>query len=349
MERLKILVDLSNAVIADAVSHQLESFGYTSYTTEPLPCEPDIIIVDSTTVGNKTAERYPGSRVLLLETHAQTSDIGRAILFHTVQGIISRTTSPEKLEKALAAITEGRVWIDDTTIRDFLADAGLMSGRGQLQSFTPHERRVVDSICRGETNKEIAQKLHISPHTVKAHVRNIMTKAGAMNRAHLASLFSGQPEAARPVTTETSGPERRTTANGVPHERILIVEDETITSLDIRQRLLEFGYEPLGPVASGDEAVASALSLHPDIVLMDIILKGSMTGIQAAEAIRAQSRCPVIYVTGNSDRLTVDSANVTQPFGLVLKPIDERELHAAIEKALQRDGKPCAPPTFAES
>ena len=73
---------------------------------------------------------------------------------------------------------------------------------------------------------------------------------------------------------------------------------------------------------------------------MDTILKGSMTGIQAAAAIRAQSRCSVIYVTGNSDRLTVDSANVTQPFGLVLKPVDERELHAAIEKAIQRDEKP---------
>jgi DNA-binding NarL/FixJ family response regulator len=329
-----ILVDLGNAVIADAVSHRLESYGYTAYTTQPLPREPDIIIVDSTTVGNKTAERYPRSRVLLLETNTEINDVGRAILFHTVQGIISRTTKPGELKKALVAITEGRVWIDNSVIRDFLADAGLMSGRSQLQSFTPHEKKVVDCICRGETNKEIAQKLHISLNTVKAHLRHIMTKAGAVNRSHLASLFASRPGAAEQAMTETPRPERSNRENATAHQRILIVEDEATTSLDIRQRLLEFGYEPLGPVASGDDAVASALSLHPDVVLMDIILKGSMNGIQAAEAIRARSRCPVIYVTGNSDRLTVDSANVTQPFGLVLKPIDERELHAAIEKAL---------------
>lgn len=119
-------------------------------------------------------------------------------------------------------------------------------------------------------------------------------------------------------------------------ERILIVEDEVITGMDIRQMVLGFGYEPIGRVASGQDAVASAVALRPDVVLMDIILKGSMTGIEAAEAIRSHSRCPVIYLTGNSDRLTVNLAKVTEPFGLVLKPIDEHELHTAIEKALHR-------------
>lgn len=120
------------------------------------------------------------------------------------------------------------------------------------------------------------------------------------------------------------------------HERILIVEDEKITAMEIAEHLQGHGYQPLGPCASGEEAVASALSLHPDAVLMDIALKGPMDGVQAAEAIRSTGHCPVIYVTAHADQATLDRAKVTEPFGYVLKPINERELHIAIEIALYR-------------
>jgi diguanylate cyclase (GGDEF)-like protein/PAS domain S-box-containing protein len=120
------------------------------------------------------------------------------------------------------------------------------------------------------------------------------------------------------------------------HERILIVEDEKITAMEIAEHLQSHGYQPLGPCTSGEEAVASAYALHPDAVLMDIALKGPMDGVQAAEAIRFIGRCPVIYVTAHTDQATLDRAKVTEPFGYVLKPISERELHIAIEIALYR-------------
>jgi len=119
-------------------------------------------------------------------------------------------------------------------------------------------------------------------------------------------------------------------------ERILIIEDEFITGEGIRQMVQEFGYEPIGPVASGKDAVTSALTHCPDVILMDILLKGSINGIQAAEAIRSHSRCPVIYVTAHSDRFTVELSKAAEPFGHVLKPINGQELRAAIEKALSR-------------
>ena len=122
------------------------------------------------------------------------------------------------------------------------------------------------------------------------------------------------------------------------HERILIVEDEYITGEVIRQMVQEFGYEPMGPVTSGKDAVTSALTHYPDVVLMDIVLKGPMTGIQAAEAIRSHSRCSVIYVTGNSDRFSIELSKTAEPFGYILKPINVQGLHAAIEKALNRPG-----------
>ena len=120
------------------------------------------------------------------------------------------------------------------------------------------------------------------------------------------------------------------------HERILIVEDEHITGMDIRQMVKELGYEPIGPIAYGKDAVASVLADCPDVVLMDILLKGAMNGIQAARDIRSTCRCPVIYVTAQSDRSILDLAEVTEPSGWVLKPIDEQELHTAIERALDR-------------
>jgi PAS domain S-box-containing protein len=120
------------------------------------------------------------------------------------------------------------------------------------------------------------------------------------------------------------------------HERILIVEDEKITAAEIYEHLQQFGYQPLGPCASGEEAVTSAYALRPDAILMDIALEGPMDGIQAAEAIRSTCPCPVIYVTAHSDQTTLDRAKVTEPFGYVLKPINERELHVAIEIALYR-------------
>jgi len=122
-------------------------------------------------------------------------------------------------------------------------------------------------------------------------------------------------------------------------KRILIVEDESITALDICQTVRQLGYEPVGPVAYGKDAIKHALSLRPDLILMDIHLKGPIDGIEAATAIRSQHPCPVVYLTAHADRPTIDRAMATEPAGYVLKPINERDLHVAIELALRRCAK----------
>ncbi len=121
----------------------------------------------------------------------------------------------------------------------------------------------------------------------------------------------------------------------VAHERILVVEDEKITGMDICQTVHDLGYEPMGPIASGEDAYEVALSTRPDLILMDITLKGSIDGIAAAVAIRYEYRCPVIFVTAHSDQITFDRARIAEPAGWVLKPVNEEELHTAIEKALR--------------
>jgi len=118
--------------------------------------------------------------------------------------------------------------------------------------------------------------------------------------------------------------------------RILVVEDEIIIARELEARLQALGYETAGIAASGREAIALAEEEHPDLVLMDIVLKGDMDGIEAATHIRRRFRIPVIYVTAFTDKATLARAQTTQPYAYLVKPFAERELYANIEMTLYR-------------
>lgn len=118
--------------------------------------------------------------------------------------------------------------------------------------------------------------------------------------------------------------------------RLLVVEDESIVAKDIQHRLRNLGYEVPAVVAYGEKAIEKAGELQPDLVLMDIFLKGEMDGIQAAEEIKRLYEIPVIFLTAFADPNTLQRAKVTEPFGYILKPFEERELLTAIEMALYK-------------
>ena len=117
---------------------------------------------------------------------------------------------------------------------------------------------------------------------------------------------------------------------------ILIVEDESIVAMDIEDRLAGMGYQLSGRAASGDHALEIAEHTRPDLVLMDIRLKGDMDGIAAAEEIRRRFHIPVIFLTAYSEDATLDRAKFAEPYGYILKPFDDRELKSAIEIALYK-------------
>ncbi len=121
--------------------------------------------------------------------------------------------------------------------------------------------------------------------------------------------------------------------------RILIVEDEAIIALNLRESLESIGYQVSGVVTSGEDAIQHCLTQAPDVVLMDIRLSGQIDGVQAATQIWDEMQIPVIFVTGYSDSTTVERVLLTAPFGYLLKPIRERELYVAIESALQRSAR----------
>jgi DNA-binding LytR/AlgR family response regulator len=120
---------------------------------------------------------------------------------------------------------------------------------------------------------------------------------------------------------------------------ILVVEDESIVSKDIQHSLKKLGYNIVGAAATGDKAIELAKEHKPDIVLMDIMLKGDMNGIETAEIIRSEFSIPVVFLTAYADESTLSKAKITEPYGYIIKPFKEIDLHTSIEMAIYKHGK----------
>ena len=118
--------------------------------------------------------------------------------------------------------------------------------------------------------------------------------------------------------------------------KILVVEDEAITAKDLQDELRGLGYDAPAIASSGEGAIKKAEEIKPDLVLMDIVLKGDMDGIEAAERIRDLFDIPVVYVTAYLDEERLEKTKVTEPYGYIIKPFGDKDLRPVIEMALQR-------------
>ncbi len=112
--------------------------------------------------------------------------------------------------------------------------------------------------------------------------------------------------------------------------RVLIVEDDMIIAANISLQLSKLGYEVTGLESRGEEAIIHAKLNTPDVVLMDINLKGSIDGIETAYSIQSTKDIPIIYITANNDEATFEKAKKTHPFAFIAKPINTRSLHRTL-------------------
>ena len=120
---------------------------------------------------------------------------------------------------------------------------------------------------------------------------------------------------------------------------VLVVEDESIVAKDIQNSLKKLGYTVPSVENTGEEAIDAAGQHRPDLILMDIMLKGDISGIEAAEQIKNRYQIPVIFLTAYADESTLSKAKVTEPYGYIIKPFKEIDLHTSIEMALYKHGK----------
>ena len=123
-----------------------------------------------------------------------------------------------------------------------------------------------------------------------------------------------------------------------PAPSVLIVEDEAIVAHDLRLTLAEQGFDAFAVASSAEEAIATAASKRPDVVLMDIRIKGPTDGIAAAQVLRERFGTPIIYLTAHADARTLARAKSTEPSGYLLKPVKSSELKVCIELALHKRG-----------
>ncbi|MCP1662845.1 MULTISPECIES: response regulator [Methanocalculus] len=118
--------------------------------------------------------------------------------------------------------------------------------------------------------------------------------------------------------------------------RVWIVEDESIVAMDLQRRLQSRGYSVLGISSYAEEAIEKIRQHKPDIIIMDIVLKGEMDGITASGIIKEEMGIPIVYLTAYADRSTIDRAKLTEPYGYILKPFEEPNVISVIEIALHK-------------
>lgn len=117
---------------------------------------------------------------------------------------------------------------------------------------------------------------------------------------------------------------------------IMIIEDESIIAKDIENILKCYGYNVAGPYSRAEEAIKSVSEIKPDLILMDVVLKGEMDGVEAAGIIKKQISVPIIYLTAYADDNTIARIKNTEPYGYFLKPFEEKELYTWIETTLYK-------------
>ncbi len=174
-----ILVLLGNALMAQGLSQLLECHGYRCWAGES-DAEPHVIIVDSATIGKALSLGHPRAKVLFLQMEQDVSQVAGLLSWHRAHAIIPPSAGLQGFKKTLQAVggERSRAW------------SRSPAGTEVPVPFTEMEKKVIACICRGDSTREIARGLHISPHTVKVHVHNILAKTGAQSRAHLVSLLT---------------------------------------------------------------------------------------------------------------------------------------------------------------
>lgn len=120
---------------------------------------------------------------------------------------------------------------------------------------------------------------------------------------------------------------------------VLVVEDESIVSKDIQNSLIKLGYSVAGAAATGEKALDLIQSERPDVILMDIMLKGDLNGVEVAKIVKNDFKIPVIFLTAYADEATLNKAKLAEPYGYIIKPFKEIDLQTTIQMAIYKHQK----------
>jgi len=194
---MHIVIHLSNEFITEAVSQLLITNGYDTVVvgggSPTNGFTPDVLLVDVASVRHTRSAQYQNAKVLLMDTGTEPEKLCATLLSYRVHGVLSPHTEFPLFKKALTAVSEGKLWIDNGAVKTLLHDTGNISRKGKISHITSREQEIIECICRGLSNNEIARRLTLSPHTVKTHLNTIFTKLNVTSRSKLIALVAHRP------------------------------------------------------------------------------------------------------------------------------------------------------------
>jgi len=189
---MTIAIHLGNQLMSEAIHQLLARSGYDTVVVSGEPpakgFTPDVLLVDSMTLRRDLLAQCPEAKILFIDTGMEPEQLCATLLSYRIHGILSPHTELQLFKKALAAINQGQLWIDNGTVKTLLHDAGNISQKGKIGHITCREQEIIDCICRGLSNKEIAKTLSLSEYTVKSHLTAIFKKLNITSRSKLMTL-----------------------------------------------------------------------------------------------------------------------------------------------------------------
>ena len=199
---MKIMIHFGNYLMSEAIYQLLARNGYDNVVVSgKSPTNgftPHVLLVDITTLRRDLLAQYPEAKVLLIDTGMEPEKLCATLLSYRIHGVLSPHVELHLFKKALTAVTGGQIWIDNKQVRALLNDAGDISQKGKIGHITSREQEIIECICQGLSNKEIAQRLALSEYTVKTHLTTIFKKFNITSRSRLMSLTMDSRQAAPP-------------------------------------------------------------------------------------------------------------------------------------------------------
>ena len=176
---MNILINLSSRFISEALFNYLkknESYGLQIADNGTLykDFESDIVLTDIYSLNTDLVSRYERAKVVMIDTGIKKEEVIRAIAQYRLSGVLSTKMDLQLFEKALRVVSEGQLWIDNSTIKTYIQNAGLISRAGRINGVSGRELEIVKHVAKGRKNKEIALKLFVSEQTVKAHLNKML-------------------------------------------------------------------------------------------------------------------------------------------------------------------------------
>jgi DNA-binding NarL/FixJ family response regulator len=190
---MNTLISLKSRVISEALYDLLRREGddcnyfLSEQGNAAFDCRPDVIVVDNESLTHDFVSRWPEAKLVLLDTGLPQEEVVTLLLSYKLHGVLSPDVDTSLMRKALRAVHEGQIWIDNDCLKALLYKAGTISRNGKIDNVSTREQQILDQIALGRKNKEIAAQLFISEQTVKAHLSRIFKKFNVSSRTQLLS------------------------------------------------------------------------------------------------------------------------------------------------------------------